>query len=1101
VRIGILGPLEVRDADGQLLPVGGARLRSLLIRLAIVDGQAVPVDRLAADLWPRDAPADAANAVQALVSRLRAVAGKDIVEHGPAGYRLTIPPGEVDAPAFEQLVEAARARLGHGDHAAAADLLAEALGRWRGPALADVADAPFAAPTIARLSELRLSAAEDRIDADLALGRGAGLVPEVEQLATEYPLRERLRGQLMRALYAAGRQADALAVFEDTRRTLADALGVDPSPALAAIHLAILRAELPAGPPPATGPPRAPAARPDSPAPAPLAARAGRPHNLPAQLTSFVGRDDELERVARRLLDEARLVTLTGPGGAGKTRLSVEVGARVADQAPDGVWFVPLAPVRDAFDVPQAVLTALGVWPADPVEAARLAAMEPLDRLGEVLAARSVVLVLDNCEHVLDAVASLAGRVLADAPGVRILATSREPLGLTGETLCPVPSLPLPAEDATPDQAAASPAVRLFADRAAAVRPGFRVDDVSAGPVAAICRALDGIPLAIELAAARVRALTPQQVAERLDDRFALLSVGTRAALPRHQTLRAIVDWSWDLLDDTERAVLRRLSVFSGGATPEAAEHVCAPGAAAADRATVVEVIASLVDKSLVTAAGDGHVRYGLLETVRVYAADRLAESGEADLVSAAHADYFLDLAERAEPQLRSRDQLAWLDRLSAEHDNLSAALRNVIAAGNADRALRFFRSLAWFWILRDYDVEAREWSAEVLRVAGDAPPDGLSEEYAMCQIVAAMTKAMTDASGDPRQALEVLGRLTLPEEPDHPLLAMAVPMLTFIGGDAEGAYKQLRGLPEHRDPWVTATRCSITGHLALNDGDIDAAAADLADGLARFEALGDRFGLVGCQVGLAQVAIARNRPDEAVRVLERAREHATALAGNMGGILGIGLGEARARAGDIERARADLQDGVRSAELAGELDDAASGYIQLAEVARHSGDLAGADDLLRRALAIVESRLQRPDMFAVAATTFSRLGCIAEQEGDLAGAAAWQQRAIDVLSGSPAAGDRSDQRLVAILPINRTLAAVVDAIAALAAVRGEHARAAELLGLSHALQGFSDGWSLEVARAAAAARAALGDAAFDAAYARGRARDSARAQALALVP
>jgi DNA-binding SARP family transcriptional activator len=253
VRIGILGPLEVRDAHGQLLPVGGTRLRSLLIRLAIGDGQAVPVDRLAADLWPRDAPADAANAVQALVSRLRAVAGRDIVEHGPAGYRLTIPPGEVDAQAFEQLVGAARASLGHGDHAAAADQLAAALDLWRGPALADVADASFAAPAIARLSELRLSAIEDRIDADLALGRGAGLVPEVEELATEHPLRERLRGQLMRALYAAGRQADALAVFEDTRRALADALGVDPSPALAAVHLAILRAELPTGPAPDTG--------------------------------------------------------------------------------------------------------------------------------------------------------------------------------------------------------------------------------------------------------------------------------------------------------------------------------------------------------------------------------------------------------------------------------------------------------------------------------------------------------------------------------------------------------------------------------------------------------------------------------------------------------------------------------------------------------------------------------------------------------------------------------------------------------------------------------------------------------------------------------
>src|SRR5580704_7040408 len=388
MRIGILGPLEVRDAAGQVLPVGGARLRSLLIRLAISDGHSVPVDRLAADLWPDDGgPADAGNAVQALVSRLRGAAGRDIVEYGPTGYRLTVPSCEVDAWAFEKLVADARARLAGGAHAEAADRLRQALALWRGPALADVADASFATATITRLSELKIAATEDRIDADLALGRGAELVPEVEELATEHPLRERLRGQLMRALYAAGRQADALGVFEDTRQALADALGVDPSPGLAAVHLDILR-----DPPP-------PADR-SSPPPAPRR----RLTNLPAQLTSFVGRSEELNR-ATEMLTEARFITLTGPGGAGKTRLSVEVGISLLDAAPDGVWFVPLAPVRDAIDVPQAVLTALGAHYAtplaDPAEAARLAAMEPLDRLADVLAMRELVLVLDNCEHVL----------------------------------------------------------------------------------------------------------------------------------------------------------------------------------------------------------------------------------------------------------------------------------------------------------------------------------------------------------------------------------------------------------------------------------------------------------------------------------------------------------------------------------------------------------------------------------------------------------------------------------------------------------------------------------------------------------------------------
>ena len=858
MRIGILGPLEVRDAAGQVLPVGGARLRSLLIRLAISDGHSVPVDRLAADLWPDDGgPADAGNAVQALVSRLRGAAGRDIVEYGPTGYRLTVPSFEVDAWAFEKLVADARARLAGGGHAEAADLLRQALALWRGPALADVADASFATATITRLSELKIAATEDRIDADLALGRGAELVPEVEELATEHPLRERLRGQLMRALYAAGRQADALGVFEDTRQALADALGVDPSPGLAAVHLAILRAP----------PPRRPRRQPPPP-PAPRR----RLTNLPAQLTSFVGRSEELNR-ATEMLAESRFITLTGPGGAGKTRLSVEVGTSLLDAAPDGVWFVPLAPVRDAIDVPQAVLTALGAHYAtplaDPAEAARLAALEPLDRLADVLAMRKLVLVLDNCEHVLDAVAWLAGRVLADAPGVRILATSREPLGLTGETLCPVPSLPLPSPDADVDQVAANPSVRLFADRAAAVRPGFAIDANNAGPVVRICRALDGIPLAIELAAARVRSLTPVQVADRLDDRFALLSVGTRGTLPRHQTLRAIVDWSWELLGDAERTVLRRLSVFSGGATPDSAEAVCSLGGPSGH---VVDVVASLVDKSLVTATGEQEVRYRLLETVRAYAAERLAEAGETGRAGAAHAAFFLDLAEEAEPELRGRHQLAWMGRLAAEHDNFSAALHHVIAAGDAASALRFVQALTWFWITRDYDTEAAEWAAEILPLAGDTPPPGLEEAYAICKIIATMGHSRDDMPGDVAQFKEALAELTPPEGAKHPLLTLATPMLAVLRGDPDGARRGLEAVADHPDPWVRAAQRALGGHLALNDGEIDRGAGELAQGYDMFRDLGDRWGQMICLGGLAEVAMARGHPAEAVRALEESR-------------------------------------------------------------------------------------------------------------------------------------------------------------------------------------------------------------------------------------
>ncbi len=552
MRIGILGPLEVRGDAGQPIELGGPRLRALLIRLALDAGQTISIERLCGDLWPGDGPADSGNALQALVSRLRHAAGPGIVQHRAGGYRLAVPPEQVDAAEFERLVGVARAAAAGGDPEQGAAVLREALRLWRGPALADVADAPFAAGPVARLEELRLAATEDRIETDLALGRGTELAPELEELTAAYPLRERLRGQLMRALYLAGRQGDALTVYQETRDLLADQLGVDPSPALSDVHLAILRAD------PSLGAAAGNGGRPSVPAAPVAAAAAPRRGNLPAQLTSFVGRDEELNRVAK-LLDEARLVTLTGPGGTGKTRLAIEAAARLADQSPDGMWFVPLAPVRDAMDVPQAVLSALGVAEAPrPTDTVWPIVLPPLDRLTDALASQQLVLVLDNCEHLIAAVADLAGRLLAAAPGLRILATSREPLGVIGETLCPVPALPLPPPDVTAAEAMEYGAVRLLAERAGAVRPGFTVGSDSVAPVVRICRALDGNPLAIELAAARLRSLTAAQVAGRLDDRFALLSAGSRTALPQHQTLRAIVDWSWDLLGDDERTVLRR---------------------------------------------------------------------------------------------------------------------------------------------------------------------------------------------------------------------------------------------------------------------------------------------------------------------------------------------------------------------------------------------------------------------------------------------------------------------------------------------------------------------------------------------------------------
>ena len=458
---------------------------------------------------------------------------------------------------------------------------------------------------------------EDRVEADLAAGATDRLVAELEELVAGHPLSERLGGQLVRALALRGAQADALGAYARLRARLADELGIDPSPELQALHVAVLRGELaptaPATPPAGRRPNRPPARR-------------WPATNLRSPITSFVGRGDDLARIMEAFAG-ARLVTLTGPGGAGKTRLAAEAAARLLDRMPDGVWLAELASVADPVDLPQAVLSLFGAREQRLLAAPGATAVAPLDRLVEAIGDRRLLLVADNCEHLVEAVAKLVDHLLARCPRLSVLATSREPLGIAGELLHPVGPLAVPDGDVSPAEALAYPAVRLLADRGAAARPGFSVDQATLEPVLGICRALDGMPLAIELAAARFHALSPEQVAARLDDRFRLLADGRRSTLGRHQTLRAVIDWSWELLGAAEQVLLRRLAVFAGGATLEAAERVCAgPGLAGPAADEVLYLLAGLVDKSLVVAAelDGGGVRYRMLETVRAYGAERL---------------------------------------------------------------------------------------------------------------------------------------------------------------------------------------------------------------------------------------------------------------------------------------------------------------------------------------------------------------------------------------------------------------------------------------------------------------------------------------------
>jgi predicted ATPase/DNA-binding SARP family transcriptional activator len=691
--------LELRSGDGDTVEIGGARLRMLLARLALDAGRVVPTATLVDGLWGRRPPADASNALQSLVSRLRKVVPDGLLESHPVGYRLAVRPEHVDVVRFERLAAQGHAELRAGQHRQAAATLAEALRLWRGAALADVAEAPFAQPAAVRLTDARVTALADRIEADLALGRHVELAAELEELVTEHPLYERFAGLWIRALYGSGRQADALAAYEHVRRCLADQLGVDPTPQLQAVHLAVLR--------------RDPELLPRRDPPTPLPRSTAR-----ARLTSFVGRDADVAKILA-LLATSRLVCLVGAGGAGKTRLATEVASALAERDSTGVWFTELAPVGAGADLAQAVLTTLGVREVQILD--RGQPHQPrtaTERLVEVFSAQHGVLVLDNCEHLIGAAATLADTLLSQCPQLRILATSREPLAITGEALHWVGPLELPDESASPEEARDAAAVRLFVDRASAARPGFALDTDTVAAVSQICRRLDGMPLALELAAARLRAMTVDQVATRLDDRFRLLTGGNRTALPRHRTLRAVVDWSWELLTQDEHKLARRLAVLVGGATAEAATQVCVGGDLAAE--DVPYLLASLAEKSLLDMAEgtDRQPRYRMLETVRAYGMERLTDAGEVETTQAAFVRYCTDYVEWAEPVMRTSGQLGAIAMLRAEHDNIIASLRQAVDSGDGEAAVRIAVAMSWYWMFSSLESEARAWVRTVLGAA-----------------------------------------------------------------------------------------------------------------------------------------------------------------------------------------------------------------------------------------------------------------------------------------------------------------------------------------------------------------------------------------------
>ena len=1088
VRVSVLGPLELTGGTGRPVRVGGQRVRALLILLALDPGRVQPAASIIERLWPGDQPADAANALQSLVSRLRVALREGgvparVIESSPAGYRLAVPSAAVDAVAFAaQAADGARA-LARGDAVAAASLLHTALSGWRGAPLADVAAEEFALAPAARLTELRAAALLDRIEADLALGGpDAALVGELRALVAADPLAERPAALLMRALAAAGRQADALAVYARVREQLAGDLGVSPSPGLEQVYLGILRQEIPQADPAGQAPA---AGNEDPPAGAPPAVR--RPP------TSFVGRHDDLARVLKRLAAE-RLITLTGPGGVGKTRLAAETAASLTVPA----WLAELAPVTDPAQVAAAVLDTLGLRERSIARRGAEVAGDQLDRLAGALADRDAVLILDNCEHVVDAAAALAARLLSDCPRLRVLATSREPLRIAGEALHvvsplaappgPAPARPSPPRPGLPG-IAAFPAVRLFADRASAVVGGFELTEANAGAVAGICRDLDGMPLAIELAAPWLRTLTPDQLAGRLADRFALLTGGSRTALPRHQTLRAAVAWSWDLLSGPEQAVARRLAVFPVGATLDAAERVAGADVGAGPAgapAGVLPALAGLVGKSILTRSEggpDGEPRYRMLETVRAYGLERLAEAGEDEATRDVFARYFLDFAEDADPRLRSRTQARWFRALAAEQDNLNAAIRWAAARGDAETALRLVRALGYFWVQRGHG-EADALAAEVLALPLPAPLTAPVIEGRICCALLAAGWNWDIASiraplDEAIAALEPFGgtRASL-----HPLVSMAEPLLMQFDGALDEAEQQYKGHINARDPWLRAMGRVYLSASGFSLGRLNGAEEQCRTALAELRAMGEQWGVAVALAHLAEFTELRAEHAESATALAE-----SAAIGRELGVWGdltyveMRLVLVRARAGDSARAREGDARVQRVIEGRGALVDTDRWVAFMrAELAWREGDYAGAARHCEAVLATIPSdlarwwdalRAQALARLAMARLAVARLTTTRLADGDLAVGRALLAGALD---GAESWCEHP------------ALAAVLDACAAFVAERdgaGDAERAAWLLGAAHGIRGAVDASSLDAPAARDRARRALGSDAFDAAY------------------
>jgi predicted ATPase/DNA-binding SARP family transcriptional activator len=909
LEIRLLGPFEVL-ARGTLADVGGSKRQALLAMLALRQGRVVDVDGLVDGLWGEELPAAPRNALHHHVARLRAALGEEEIVGSADGYALKN--ARVDAVRFEELLGETRAALRDVDVPAAADAVTSALALWRGPALQGLTATAWFSAEARRLETLHVDALEEDFEVRLALGEHRELAPALRSALADNPFRERLWGQLMLALYRSGRQADALETFQEARRVLADELGLEPGPDLRRLQEAILAHD------PAI-------------AAVPVARR--RPGNLPAPATSFVGREKELGQVTA-LLHEHRLLTLTGPPGVGKSRLAVETARSLESEFPDGIWLVDFARAGGADGAVRLLAYAVDARGSDP-----------LARVSSRLRDADALVVLDACEHVLDEAARIGSTLLADCSRVRILATSREALRVAGEVRLPVAPL-------------GAAAVGLFFERARSARPGFEPDDEAAVLAAEIARLVDCLPLAIELAAARVNVLGLAEIVSILERRAALLH-DSPASDPSRTALQELVEWSYDLLHGDEKTLLQQLAVHRGGAS--LASLVATAATHGLNEATVAYLVSALVDKSIVSAAfADAVARYDMLDAVREYVLERLDESGGLTAARKTHADYFATLAEAAHTGLRQAEWPEWMKRLELEHDNLWAAVTYARDAPDPLLAAGLGVGLGWYFGIAERVSEGRAFIEAALGAAQNAPLP------LRIELLAYLCYLATEED-DLEAAIEAGERgLALATTSDAPWQTAMVQLALAFAYDRAGPHERAVVLAEEArlafdelgDRWGAGSS-ALTGALgALGGGDTVTAAALTAEAVR----LHGDYDIGAVPAALLEAALADRRGDtEAAAAAYRRALECSERAGfaDHAAFALSGIGSNALAEGDLREAEELQRQALVTAEAAHATWAATHARVQLARTAAAAGDAATAERLYRQ---VIEwSRTQRP--------------------------------------------------------------------------------------------------------------------------------------------